>query len=79
MALLNDIYCAIYEEKKERDRISELNYAREEGYKKAKKETYTKIARSLLKLGMIEEDIFDSIEGLSEFLTLDELKTIKHG
>ena len=56
-------------EKVLRDRISEIR----EGAKKA----YIKVARSLLKLNMSEIDILNNIKGLSDYLSLEDLKNIK--
>ena len=61
-------------EKVLRDRISEIRLSEREGAKKA----YTKVARSLLKLNMSEVDILTNIQGLSDYLSLEDLKKIKN-
>ena len=73
-------------EKELRDQISEINAARKEGEKegekkgekKGAKESYTNTARSLLKLNMSEKDILNNIEGLSDYLSLEDLTKIKN-
>lgn len=75
-----DIYEA--REKELRDQISEINSAEKEGEKKGAKkgakESYINTARSLLKLNMSEKDILNNIEGLSDYLSLEDLKKIKN-
>lgn len=71
-----DIYEA--REKELRDQISEINSAEKEGEKKGAKESYINTARSLLKLNMSEKDILNNIEGLSGYLSLEDLKKIKN-
>lgn len=66
-------------EKYLRDRISEIRYAqRKRNYHEGRKEAYTNVARSLLKLNMSEIDIFNSIEGLSSYISLKDLEKIKN-
>lgn len=71
-----DIYEA--REKELRDQISEISSAEKEGEKKGAKESYINTARSLLKLNMSEKDILNNIEGLSGYLSLEDLKKIKN-
>lgn len=69
-------------EKELRDQISEIKAAEEEGEKrgekKGEKNGYINTARSLFKLNMSEHDILKNIEGLADYLSLEDLKEIKN-